>query len=306
MQNEYATRYRAEFIEPGFVYYDDVGTVLVSQEALDKMMSSFIGKPVVNYEHRDLSPEEAFKLDENQVSAIADGVVTDCGRLDNGWYYADMIIWNKQTIDNIDNKGYSVSCAYIPAKTKTGGKHNNVEYVEEVTNGTYTHMAIVNNPRYEKAKIYYNSMEDKMANKIFRFLKNQDDEKKEEKENMEEKINMNEAFVEINGEQVPIEKLLESYRSMKDNSEEEKSNVLNPEDEVDIDGEKIMVSELIASYSKSNAEPQTDEPDEPDVKENSNFKTVKNSIQKSQDEIVMSVNTRSERLARGKKLYGGK
>ena len=49
---------KCSFIEPGVVNYADVGMVYVKKETLDKMANSFIGKPVINTDHRDVSPED--------------------------------------------------------------------------------------------------------------------------------------------------------------------------------------------------------------------------------------------------------
>jgi hypothetical protein len=149
-------RYRTEFIEPGVVSYEDSGQgkVFVSREALDRMKATFIGKPVVNVLHKDLTFEEAFKLSDEERESMADGIVFNCGWLPNGWQFADMIVWDLETQKNIDDRQFSTSCAYLPTEVNTGGKWHNIEYDEEVKNGVYTHMAIVKNPRYEKAKIY--------------------------------------------------------------------------------------------------------------------------------------------------------
>lgn len=306
MANEkYPERYRIEFIEPGIISYKDVdqGTVFVSRKALDRMMSSFIGKPVINRLHKDLEPEEAFKLSDAERDSLADGVVYNYGWLDNGRGFADVIIWDLDTKKNID-QGYSASCAYMPTKTTRGDVWHGIPYDEEVVDGIYTHMAIVEKPRYEFAKIsklpsnFHNSISEKVFSiyqnsykkedsmsvktKIFKLFKNEIPEEKPQVE--EEKINIDDAILEIEGDKVPLSEVITAYKEEKAeegqmNAEEENpvvdeedgSNIINPDDEIDIDGNKVLASELIASYqrrmSRANAEPPTDTQAEPTVDE---------------------------------------
>lgn len=51
-----------------------------------------------------------------------------------------------------------MSCSYnITLANDEGGLENNVHYDIEFLNGVFTHLAIVNNPRYERANIVLNS-----------------------------------------------------------------------------------------------------------------------------------------------------
>jgi len=340
--NKYPQRYRIEFIEPGIISYKDVGqgTVFVSREALDRMMASYIGKPVINRLHKDLEPEEAFKLSDAEKQTLSDGVIYNYGWLDNGRGFADCIIWDLDTKKNIKD-GYSASCAYMPTKVNKGGVWHGIDYDEEVTDGIYTHMAIVEKPRYEFAKIYelssnfhnsisekilsvyQNSKEDSMSfkTKVFKFFRNDMDTKPEVEE---EKVNIDDAIVEIDGEKVPLSEVIAAYKEEKtaggDEGGEDQGNVINPDDEVDIDGQKVLASELIASYqrraSKANAEPPTDTKAEEVVDEtkqksntkkdkpNENFKNLNNAIKNSFEEFSITVQSKDERIKAGKKKYG--
>lgn len=314
-------RYRAEFIEPGICSYEDLGMgiIYVGSEALDKMNASFIGKPVVNELHQDLTPEQAFKLSDKDLESMADGVVYEVGKLENGWYYCDMIIWDEETQNNIDMKDYTVSCAYIVDKVGSEGKHHEIHYDEEVLNGTYTHQCIVSNPRYEKAtiyelpstyqnnraddviKLYKNSKGEKDMSKIFRYLfnskdvkklKNQPEEddknKKTEKppeEDDKEMKNMEGAMIEVDGQQIPLEEAVQAYQAMKSNGEGEQPRQLTAEDQVDVDGELVNVSDLIAACQgrKQNAEPPQDEAAETVVEEQDTVQNSKGAKKKGKD-----------------------
>ena len=177
-------RYRALFIEPGIISYDDIGAghVLVLRPALDKMLQSFIGKPVFNVSHNDTSAKTAFdfsNLTDDEKDNLACGVISAV-RFDDasGWYWADMMIWDAATQSNIDKNGFTVSCAYIPGEDTdaTGGTYHGIHFDEEVLSGAYTHMAVVDNPRYEGARVFRNSKEGDV--KITFFPKKKREEKR--------------------------------------------------------------------------------------------------------------------------------
>lgn len=330
-ENRYPKRYRAEFISPGIVSYEDTGAgkVLVLEEALNRMQRSFIGKPVVNFIHKDLTPEEAYKLSNDDLESLADGVVSDVGVIEDGprkgWHYADMIIWDEATKNNIDLYGFNVSCAYTPTKVdSTGGRHNSIDYDEEVIDGIYDHMAIVEYPRYEQAKIYENSKtpkEVKVGNFIMKIfekkepqqLQNSEDSKKDEGKEVELE---NTVYVNSEGEEIPLKEMAASYKANKKKNAVQK---LNADDEVEIDGEKMKAKDLYDNYKKNkcsskkkNAEPATDEDlhevvDEQKQKQNAkeekeNFSKLENAIN-TEESIIPGVKTKSDRLERGKQKY---
>ena len=72
---------------------------------------------------------------------------------EDGWYWCDGVLTSQNAIDLI-NDGYSVSCSYnVSDFTDKGGTVNNIKYDMEFLDGVFTHLAIVNNPRYEDAEI---------------------------------------------------------------------------------------------------------------------------------------------------------
>ena len=109
-----------------------------------------VGVPVI-INHKDLNKKNA---DEERV-----GVVNSVW-YDNkdGWYWCDGIIWNEDAIDLINNHDWSVSCSYdVKTADDKGGSENNIKYDMEFLDGVFTHLALVNNPRYERANIVFNS-----------------------------------------------------------------------------------------------------------------------------------------------------
>ena len=87
------------------------------------------------------------------------GVVSNVWYNDkDGWYWCDGIIWDETAQNLITDKGWSVSCSYdVKLADDAGGTENNIPYDIEFLDGVFTHLAIVDNPRYERANIVFNS-----------------------------------------------------------------------------------------------------------------------------------------------------
>lgn len=165
--------YKCNFIEPGPVHYQDLGpckvcgdqrvcgndgdecdtegeTILVTDEALDRMAPTFVGKPVIDREHKEVSPDTIVKGD-------AEGIVTRVYK-EGGWNWCDFLVWDPKTQEHCDKGLFSVSCAYEPTEVDdVEGEYHNIPYASTIKNGFYTHLAIVQSPRYEGARILVNS-----------------------------------------------------------------------------------------------------------------------------------------------------
>ena len=322
-------RYRAEHIRPGLVGYpenEQLGTLLVTQEAIDKMRPTFIGKPVVNVDHTDASPEDLFDFTTGQLEEVAVGVVAEVGKLENGWDYVDVVIWDEDTQKNIEN-GFSVSNAYLPTEEGPGGVENQIPYDNELKDGEYLHLAIVPNPRYQNAKIYANSVqlernpqEDKsMGIKLFRKKEAPKPVVKNATEEMEEMDVTNAVYKNEDGSEVSLEEMVNAYKAQKNQS---KNSVLNEDDEIDVDGEKVKVSELLNAYkagkTAENAEPPQDVVAEEVVDETKQGPGMVSNSAKKTDSVNKAIKnaagsegitpvkilTKQDRLAMGKARYG--
>ena len=109
-----------------------------------------VGVPVI-INHKDLNKDNA---DDERV-----GVVNSVW-YDNkdGWYWCDGIIWDETAQNLITDQNWSVSCSYdVKTANDEGGSENNIKYDMEFLDGVFTHLALVNNPRYERANIVFNS-----------------------------------------------------------------------------------------------------------------------------------------------------
>ena len=343
IKNAIPKSYRAFYIEPGLADYtmEGIGLVLVQKTALDRINPTYIGRPVVNMEHTDKEPEELFELSKNSKPGdFADGIIAATGRLDEdyvfdngkvipaGWYYMDFLVWDQETIENIDEHGYSVSCAYDVTETGEGGSYHNVDFDEEVLNGVGLHLAIVPNPRYEDSLIIRNSKsEEEVLKIVFSKKKKETPVKKKKVQNAEPDEKDEETEEELEngyveneaGEQIPIEELANMYREKQ--AKKNMGKAYNMDDEVEVDGKKMTVGELMAAIEEDeedaveNAEPAQDEDAEEVVdeskqlsnskKKNENFKKVKNAADKDDKTFKpKNLNTISERLTRGKSRYG--
>lgn len=322
-------RYRALHITPGVVDYTDGDqreTVLIKKPALDKMNRSFLGKPVFNFTHKVVPIEDAFNFTSEEIEEHAVGVVSDVGYdVESGYFFADMMIWDEETQDNI-SEGYKVSDAYIP-EVGPGGEYNNVPYDEEVMGGKYDHMAIVENPRYGDVKIFENSKGVKpMKWKIFGkkekdVKKNADDSPPaddDKKKDDEMSLNADSVLMGEDGEEYPLSEMIEAYKSA--NMKDEKPT-MNMEDTIEIDGKDVSMKELHDNYcAHKNAEPPTDEAlddvVDADLKKNSagedgkkekandNFLKIKTNASKGARPEKIKVNTVKSRLQRGSERYG--
>lgn len=144
-------RFKSRFIQPGLAGYpEEFGNVLVTKETLDSSLNSIIGAPVI-INHKDLTAENA---DDERIGVISDAYYNE----DDGWYWCEGIIWDETAQELITDKNWSVSCSYdYLEEDDSGGMENNIHYDREFTKLNFVHLALVNNPRYERANIVFNS-----------------------------------------------------------------------------------------------------------------------------------------------------
>lgn len=142
----------SRFIKDGLVKIEGHGIVLLKKETLDASLPSMVGTPVI-IQHQNVTKSNADKL---RIGTISNAYFNE----PDGWYYCEGIIWDEEAKDLID-KGWSVSCSYdFLAYNDEGGVENNIKYDKEFTQLNFTHLAIVDNPRYERANIVFNSKVD--------------------------------------------------------------------------------------------------------------------------------------------------
>lgn len=109
-----------------------------------------VGVPVI-INHKDITADNA---DDLRVGVVSNVWFDE----HDGWYWCDGVIWDETAQNLITDKGWSVSCSYdVKLADDAGGTENNVPYDIEFLDGVFTHLAIVDNPRYERANIVFNS-----------------------------------------------------------------------------------------------------------------------------------------------------
>jgi len=257
-----AETFKARFLEAGVVQYSDE-MVLIKPENLLTIALKFKGAKVI-IDHKEVNASNA-----NEIVGYMNNIWIG----QDGWAWCDFTVNNSEAIDLI-NKGYSVSCAYLPVATGSGGTKNNVPYDREVIDivedDEVTHLAIVESPRYEDAIILKNSIKNKMKN-IFKLTS-----KKEVKENSVKELELETAAFEIDGEEVPVSALMTAYKNEKDeeekkeNEEKEKEAKVNADDEFEVDGKMVKVSEMAKAFkaAKKNEEDEAKKNAEEEEKEN--------------------------------------
>ena len=109
-----------------------------------------VGVPVI-INHKDLTEKNA---DDERVGVVNSVWFDE----KDGWYWCDGVIWDKTAQNLITDKNWSVSCSYdVKTANDEGGSENNIKYDMEFLDGVFTHLALVSNPRYERANIVFNS-----------------------------------------------------------------------------------------------------------------------------------------------------
>ena len=144
-------QFKSRFLVPGLVKYD-YGVCLLTKENADKFIQGFVGCPVV-INHQTVT-------DDNAKAVSVGNIFSVWFDEKDGYYWCNGIINDKEAIDLI-NKGYSVSCQYTITEysdNETNALHNGNPYDKIIENGKPEHLAIVNNPRYEGAKIAVNAI----------------------------------------------------------------------------------------------------------------------------------------------------
>jgi Uncharacterized protein conserved in bacteria (DUF2213) len=257
-QGQVAQERTIELIEPGVVYYsaDDLNAdkgqmLLIDREAIERLAKSIDRKgiPIFNWDHRDVGQKD---FTEGEAQGVLVGPATMNGK---GRWEAKAYIWDAETLKNIE-QGYRPSCAYeVTALACHAGKHNNVPYDDEVLDGVYTHVAIVDNPRYERLEIHNSKRGGLM--KLWSFGRSKEGAGH---------LDLKNATVDLGkGKTLPLEMLLKWAEK---ETKQRASNIVEDSRIVMFNGLKATVGELKTSYLASLTN-ESEEEDEKDEKENS-------------------------------------
>ena len=164
-------KFKSRFLTPGVAGYPgQFGNVLIKKESFDKFINTMIGVPVI-INHKDITDKNA---NDERVGVVSNVWFDE----KDGWYWCDGVIWDETAQNLITGKGWSVSCSYdVKLADDAGGTENNIPYDIEFLDGVFTHLAIVDNPRYERANIVFNSKTEVINDKWITIHPNGEDSK---------------------------------------------------------------------------------------------------------------------------------
>lgn len=257
--------YYCKHIAPGVCGYLEE-TIFIGEETLKKMDRSFSGKPIF-IEHREVNPET-----EKQDAV---GYVIESFYLpEDGTHWAKILII-EDSAHNLIKQGWKVSNAYQATGFGVGGEWHNIPYNREVTDAHYTHLALVDNPRYEEAEIltpeeFKKYKEEKQA-QIEKLQNSKSSETKQgekrmfklwKKTEVTNSDDISKVMVELsNGTTVSVGEMVNSVE--KDLKEKESKNKCNEDDiknkKVKVNGEDMTVGDLIEAFEKKDKKNAEDE-----------------------------------------------
>lgn len=168
--NNWPVVYSCRLMEPGIISYQDSGDGIayVPKETIDRIVPSIIGKPVV-IKHQNVTPANAH---EHAVGHVIGAHYNPS----DAWHYVDFLITSDK-IEAIekedgstafkDTKGNvldGVSGAYDVLNASGGGVWHDIKFDHKIIDGSFTHLALVNNPRYEETNRIVERMPSMLVN----------------------------------------------------------------------------------------------------------------------------------------------
>lgn len=146
---EFPKRFFGMHFVPGIAEYrepdKDSYRIFVNEGTIRNMAPSFVGKPVY-VRHVD---EVSLTNLEQEMDGV---VVRSFFNKSDGKHWVEFIVITEEGQQAIRN-GWKLSNAYHPTSMAPGGIHNGLEFDQEVIQGEYDHLAIVDDPRYEESVI---------------------------------------------------------------------------------------------------------------------------------------------------------
>jgi len=152
----WAIPYSCKLMEAGIISYEDSGAGIcyLTKQTIDRIAPSLIGKPVV-IRHQKVTPENQEKLAVGYVTGVYFNP-------QDAWHYVNFLLTNDK-LEAIEREDGSVvfkapdgeildgvSGAYDVTNTSEGGVWHDIKFDAEILDGSFTHLAIVTNPRYEE------------------------------------------------------------------------------------------------------------------------------------------------------------
>lgn len=321
--------YYARHMFPGVAEYSNE-RIQIDNNTMKKMCRSMVECPVYVY-HKDVDIENIHNAD----GFVSDNFINPY----DGWMWSKFMVISDAGHDAVA-KGWAVSNAYKPiAPFGPAGTQHNVDYDRKILNAEFTHLAIVPNPRYEEAKIFtpeeykdYNAalkteaelINSKNINKgkpaMFFFKKTPIDA---DKVTDADHVEMDDGTIVTVAE---MKNALEADAKAKeketaDAAAKEKAEKEKLNSKITINGVEMTVAEAAKKYQEleektnSTAEEEAEKAkkaaqDALDIKNaaaekdgQANLDELKNAAAKKLEKPVVRVETSSNQIARGKKLF---
>jgi hypothetical protein len=136
---------------PGVAEYRESGKdpyrIFINENTIRSMDPTFEGCPIFVEHVNEVNPD----LKELRKESVG-WVIESFFNAADGKHWAKFVIVDEDAEKAIQ-KGFRLSNAYFPTSFGQGGQWNGVDYSKEVTSGSYEHLAIVSNPRYDESVI---------------------------------------------------------------------------------------------------------------------------------------------------------
>ncbi len=247
---EWPNLFSCNFLEDGIVSYEDMeaGIAYLSNEAIERMAQSFIGKPVC-IKHQKINPDNYEQLRRD--GTIVGNVTRVWKNPEDGWWWCDFIVDTEEGRKRVLEYKDKVSCAYTVLDTKEGGVWHNIPYDVEVLEGSFTHLALVGNPRYEDSKITQPIPNMLLVNEKSAFIvKNKEDKEMFEflTKNKNGSKEKQEIFVLVNDKETPLGDVMKQLVEAVNSKAAPAANT----QEFDIAGKKFTLAEIIEGFTAYN------------------------------------------------------
>jgi uncharacterized protein involved in high-affinity Fe2+ transport len=289
--------------------------VYVSEETIRQMGPSFAGRPVY-VQHVDDVPENMDDLKNEADGYVVESFFNEA----DGRHWVKFIVVSRKGLKAVQD-GYRLSNCYTPVYNARSGEHNGVKYNKEVISGTYDHLALVTDPRYEESVVMtpdeFKSYNDSKRQELAK-LKNEGDKsvlkffKREKLENSKD-LESTVVVLPKSGREIEISKLVNEA----DEAElaKTKPRLVNSTDLVKVGDEEMTVEKLVNSYLEFNddsmheAEDLENESDDEDL-ENKDDEDLENEddedLENEDDEDKEEEEKKENKKAKNKKTKNSK
>ena len=246
--NERAKVYWCKHMTAGLTGYPDnpnvKGNVLVTNEVMRNMAPSLVGVPIYLDHVDDNSTQQ-------EVGYIADSHYCSS----DGYLHAKMLIFHEEAERLIKN-GWSVSNGYTPTDKGSGGTFNAIPYEQEVLKADFFHMALVQNPRYENARIFTEDEYSSYMKNLDQKMLNSKGEKVLPEGESQDKITVTNSESEhmteetIKNDVKKVEKKEPEDKKENEAKEPEKKKPDFMNEKVTVNDQEMTVKELVNAYSE--------------------------------------------------------